>query len=221
MDAADLHSRYRAELAEARVKDNEETGRVFLTVNVPVGRFWLAPLTIERFLYLEQVKSPFLGFCAEEDLVPTKADVLQFLWIMSPDFRPCQKAGRWFGRRHFFIQWRKYAFKLYEMIAAEMEAELEAAAFENKEDAQPPSGWVATLIDGAASQYGWSEKEILNLPLNRAKAYMGAMSKRLSMSSGGDVEFHRHADKVRHEYIKKFQTLNDNQTKKKETDGKI
>mgnify|MGYP003151415763 CR=1 FL=1 len=221
MDAADLHTRYRAELAEARQKDNEEAGRIFLTVNVPVGRFWLAPLTIERFLFLEQIKSPFLGFCEEKDLIPTKADVLQFLWVMSPNFRPCQKAGRWFGRRNFFIRWRKYALQIYELIAAEMEAELEAAAFETKEEAQPPSGWVATLIDGAASQYGWSEKEILNLPLNRAKAYMAAMTKRLSMSSTTTPEFHRHADKVRHEFIKKFQALTDEQNQKKETDGKI
>lgn len=219
MDAADLHARYRAELAEARQKDNEEAGRVFLTVNVPVGRFWIAPLTLERFLFLEQVKSPFMGFCAEEDLIPTKADVLQFLWIMSPDFRPCPKAGRWFGRRNFFIRWRKYAFKLYEMISAEMEAEIEASSFEKKEDAQPDPGWVAALIDGAASQYGWSERDILNLPLNRAKAYMGAMGKRLSMSKGGDPTFKRHADKVRHEYLKKFQILNDQ--KEKETNGKI
>ena len=162
-----------------------------------------------------------MGFCAEEDIVPTKADVLQFLWIMSPDFRPCFKAGRSFGRRHFFIRWRKYANLIYELIAAEMESELEASSFEKKNEAEPPSGWVATLIDGAASQYGWSEKEIMNIPLNRAKAYMNAMTKRLSMDSNSNPEFHRHADKVRHEYLKKFQELTDEQNRKKETDGKI
>lgn len=207
MNSADLHQRYRAELAEARQKDNEEAGRIFLTVNIPIGRFWLAPLTLERYLFLEQVKSPFLGFCTEENLIPTKEDVLQFLWIMSPDFRPSQKAGRWFGRLNCFIRWRKYTLEIYEMIAAEMEAELENSQFKKQEEASPPSSWIATLIDGAASQYGWSEREILNLPLNRAKAYMEAMGKRLSMGSGDSAEFHRHADKVRHEYVKKFQIL--------------
>jgi hypothetical protein len=209
MNTADLHQRYRAELAEARQKDNEEAGRIFLTVNIPIGRFWLAPLTLERYLFLEQVKSPFLGFCTEENLIPTKEDVLQFLWIMSPDFRPSQKAGRWFGRRNYFIRWRKYALEIYELIAAEMEAELENAQFKKQEEASPPSSWIATLIDGAASQYGWGERDILNLPLNRAKAYMEAMSTRLSMGTGNSPEFNRHADKVRHEYVKKFQIIAD------------
>ena len=108
MDAANLHARFQADLAEAKRQDREEKGKLFLNVNLPLGKFLLAPLTLERYLFLEQVKSPFLGFAAEEDIIPKKEDVLTFLWIMSPDFRPCPKAGRWFARRNFFINWKKY-----------------------------------------------------------------------------------------------------------------
>lgn len=212
MDAADLHQRFKAELAEARQKDREESGRIFLTVNVPLGKFWLAPLTLERYLFLEQVKSPFLGFCKEEDLIPKKEDVLHFLWIMSPDFKPANKSGRWFAFRNYFLNWRRYALLIYQLIADEMEGDLENA--ESQPPETMPAGWVAQLIDGAASQYGWSEREILDLPINRAKAYMGAMAKRL-MGEKSAPEFHRHADKVRHAYLKELNSLN----KEKESDG--
>ncbi len=216
MDAASLHERFLADLAEARTKDREETGRIFLTVNVPVGRFWLAPLTLERYLFLEQVKSPFLGFCTEEEMIPTKEDVLQFLWIMNPNFRPSQRAGRWFAYRNYFIRWRSYALKIYKLIAAELEAELEKPKDTSEEMG---TTWIAALIDGAASQYGWSERDILNLPIQRAKKYMDAMVKRVG--GGKSIEFNRHADKARHEYLGALNKLNKELEKKKETDGKI
>lgn len=206
MNAADLHKRFKADLAEARRKDCEDSGRVFLTVNVPLGRFWLAPLTLERYLFLEQVQSPFLGFCAEENVIPTKEDVLHFLWIMHPKFRPVHSAGRRFALFHYFINWKKYAGMIYEAIAAEMEKELASAKDDGSSESMK-SGWVAQLIDGAASQYGWSEREILDLPISRARAYMDAMAKRL-MGEKDAITFEFHADKVRHEYIKSLTALN-------------
>jgi hypothetical protein len=205
MDAADLHARFKADLAEARRKDCEDSGRLFLTVNVPLGRFWLTPLTLERYLFLEQVQSPFLGFCEEENVIPTKGDVLHFLWIMNPKFRPVHSAGRRFALCHYFINWKKYAGLIYELIAAQMEKELEA---EESNSSDPmKSGWIAQLIDGAASQYGWSEREILDIPIPRARAYMDAMAKRL-MGEKDAITFEYHADKVRHEYIKSLTALN-------------
>jgi len=215
VNAADLHTRYKADLAEARRKDSEEDGRLFLTVNVPVGRFWLTPLTLEKYLFLEQVHSPFLGFCDEENVIPTKGDVLHFLWIMNPNFKPEHRAGRRFAIRHYFIRWKKYANLIYEIISSEMEKEIEEAEGKTSDPAEP--GWMAQLIDGAASQYGWSERDILNIPVNRARAYMDAMSKRLA---GEKVPtFKHHADKVRHKYIKQLTALNE--SKAKETNGKV
>lgn len=205
MTAEELHEKFRAELAEARSKDREESGRVFLSVNIPLGRFWLAPLTLERYLFLEQVKSPFLGFGSADDPIPTKADVLHFLWIMSPKFRPEFKAGRRFALRHYFINWRRYTMLIYELITEQVAPQLQATEGK-QEGGEVPTNWVATLIDGAASQYGWSERQILDLPVMRARAYMEAMSARLT--GGKAAAWAKNADKVRHEYISKLNKFN-------------
>ena len=86
-----------------------------------------------------------------------------------------------------------------------MENEIEAHS--KGEQKEPPINWIAMLIDGAASQYGWTEREIMNLPLARAKAYMEAMGARLG-GEDSSVVFSKRADKVRHEYLKKFESLN-------------
>jgi len=212
MDAAALHERFQADLVEAKRQDREEKGKLFLNVNIPLGKFLLAPLTLERYLFLEQVKSPFLGFAAKEDFIPTKGDVLTFLWIMSPDFRPCPKAGRWFARRNYFIRWKKYVLEIYELIADLMADEIEVGKKQGPKE--PPLNWIAMVVDGAASQYGWSEAQIMNLPIVRVKAYMDAMGQRLSGEANG-VTFSPRADKVRNEYLKKFEALNKKQARQK------
>ena len=94
---------------------------------------------------------------------------------------------------------------IYELITEQVAPQLQATEGK-QEGGEVPTNWVATLIDGAASQYGWSERQILDLPVMRARAYMEAMSARLT--GGKAAAWAKNADKVRHEYISKLNKFN-------------
>lgn len=207
MTAEELHLKYRADLAEAKEKDRAESGLLFLDITVEVGKFELAPLTVRRYLILEQLKSPFL---LAGEKMPDKQDIINFLWVMNPDFKIGMKYGKRFARRNFiyFIRWQKLAVELAETLKEALEkSQLPTGSQDQAEE--PDKNWVATLVDAAASQYGWSEKDILDLPLTRVFAYVEAVGRRLG---GEKATWAKHADKVRADYLR---TLNDLAVKNK------
>ena len=204
---ADVWQKYLPRLAEAKEKDREEITRAFLPVVIPLGKFEIVPITIERLLWLEQIKSPFLT--GGRDV--KKEDVLAFLWICSPDFRVGFKAGKRFCLRHTFLRWRKYAELIHEIII-EMMDDLGVEG-SSKDSGSMQYDWLPTFVDGFASQYHWSEKEIMNLPIYRVGFYARAMMTRLADKKA--VKFARRQDKVKAEYLKEVNSLN----KKDDPDG--
>lgn len=180
-------------IREARQKDADLIGLAFLPIVIPFGRFELAPFTIERLLWLEQLKSPFLVGGDVE-----KKDVLAFLWIFSPDFRAGAKYGKRFCRKHFFFFWKSYANKIQEFISEHVE--MMGGAGRTNDNGEINSSWLPQMLDGFASQYNWSEKEILNLPVVRAVLYAGAMAFRLTGKPG--FGFSPNADKARNDFLK-------------------
>ena len=213
--AADVWEEYLPRLAEAREQDRENITRAFLPVIVPLGSFKIVPLTIERLLWLETAESPFLTGARD----PTRHDVLAFLWICSPDFRVGFEYGRRFCRRHVFIRWRHYAEKIIEIIEDAVEM---MGSVSGKGDGAPMNyDWLPTFIDGVASQYHWSEREIMNIPLTRVGYYVKAMMARLSAMSGakgaGVAKFSPKQDAVKAEYLRAVQTV---ATEEAATDGR-
>jgi len=198
MLAEELHRKYRADLAEAKSRDRREASLVFLDTVVEIGKFEVASLTIRRYVLLDHLQSPFLLGCANR--LPTKEDVIVFLWIMNPNFDPRPKKARQFARRNFFrlLRWRKLAMEIADLIIKSMES-MEMPSSEKSNEGPNPE-WVAQIVDGAASQYGWSETQIFDLPLSRAMAYMRALAQRLEGTKS--VHFSQHSDKVRDWYRK-------------------
>jgi hypothetical protein len=213
--SAEVWEEYLPRLAEAREQDRENITRAFLPVVVPLGSFKIVPLTIERLLWLETAESPFLT--GERD--PTKEDVLAFLWICSPDFRVGYEYGRRFCRRHFFIRWRMYAVKISELI---MDAVEMMGSVSGKGDGAAMSyDWLPTFIDGVASQYHWSENEIMNIPLTRVGYYVKAMMSRMNAMTGskggGLAKFSPKQDAIKAEYLRAVQAA---ATEEAATDGR-
>lgn len=197
MLAEELHRKYRADLAKAKDKDRREGALVFLDIIVEVGRFEVCALTIRRYLLLDYLKSPFLG--GSGDRMPAKEDVIAFLWIMNPKFKLGKKAARRFYLKNWlsFLSWRSLAMEIAGLIVKAMD--IGTLPSSSKDAPEPAADWVATIVDGAASQYSWSEKEIFDLPLARAMAYMGALGTRLSGEKS--PSFSKHSDKVRNWYL--------------------
>ena len=198
--APDIWAEYRPKIAEAREEDRANIALAFLPVQIPLGPFTICPLTVERLLWLEQLKSPFLTGAT----TPTRADVLAFLWIMSPGFRVGHKYGRRFVWRHCFIRWRKYAAKIAEIIA-ELTAKMRGAGNGGKGGELDPK-WLPQMVDAFASQYHWAEAEIMQLPVARLSLYAQAMTARLSDKPAPN--FSSRADSMRHEMLMKINEAN-------------
>jgi len=197
MLAKGLHKKYRAKLAEAQELDRRKASLAFLESIKLIGGFEVSPLTLRRFLYLEVRKSPFLG---GSDKPLSKEDVVSFLWAMAPEFELSDKKRDKFKRKHFFkfLFWQKIAVEMGSYILKMIEEEQVPTA-QAESSSSLSSNWVAKLVDGAASQYGWTEDQILDLPLSRCMAYMKAMAARLSGEP--QAEFSSNADEVRHWYM--------------------
>jgi len=195
---AELWQEYLPKLAEAKEQDREEITRAFLPLVIPLGSFKIVPPTIERLLWLEQIKSPFIT----ADRLPKKEDVLAFLWICSPDFRVGFEHGKAFGRRHYFIRWRKYA-KLIAEFTLELMRQLGDDTGQKSEAGKPMQyDWLPTYIDGFASQYHWSEKEIMDIPIYRVGYYAQAMMTRMDFTGKKTAKFSPKQDRVKKEYLR-------------------
>ncbi len=59
--------------------------------------------------------------------------------------------------------------------------------------------WLPTMIDNFAHQYHWTERAIMEMPVQRASVLANAMSARCS--EGKAISFSPHADKVRAEML--------------------
>ena len=188
--AAEVWTRFKPKLAEAREKDRAQVALSFLPIVVPLGRFEIAPLTIERLLWLEQIDSPFVSGQIE----PTKEDVLAFLWINSPDFRVGEWSGKKFCWNNCLINWRKYA----NLIAEYMISVAENMGADDTGGIQP--NWLPQLMDAFASQYNWTPEQIMNMPIERACVLSKAMSNRVSEGKDS-TSFSPNADSVRNEML--------------------
>lgn len=152
-------------IGEAIRRETEVRDAAFLAAPFRICGVEIAPLTGRAFIALEGLESPFL--CGGR---PTPADVAIFLWVLSPKFVPHNS----FSRRRFFRACRKIEF---EQAVTEI-SKLVEDAFQDAPGsggAQSPArytSWLADLVDILASEYGWSEDSILDLPLARAFQYL-------------------------------------------------
>lgn len=200
--AAEVWAQFKPKLAEAREQDRANVALSFLPIIIPLGRFKIAPLTIERLLWLEQINSPFV-FGHQ----PEREDVLAFLWINSPDFRVGEWAGKKFTWNNYLINWHKYA-----QLIAEYMAEVAEAMGSDDKGSSAESNWLPSMVDGFASQYHWRYEDIMKMPVERALVLSSAMSARVSESP--QPSFSPNADKVRADMLSAIKAAN------KEQDGR-
>ena len=191
--ATEVWLRFKPKLAKAREADRAHVALSFLPIIIPLGRFEIVPLTIERLLWLEQIKSPFVTGAG----LPEREDVLAFLWINSPEFRVGEWAGKKFCWNNCLINWRKYSA----LIGDYMQSVAESMGSDDSKSIQP--NWLPELMDAFASQYNWTPEDILKMPVERASILSSAMISRLSEGKNGQT-FSPNADKVRGEMLKEI-----------------
>lgn len=195
--AADLWEEYRPKIFAAKEADRREAQEIFLKVPTYAGGgIWIEPITVERFLLLDALDHPLLtGSPMERD------DVLNLLWICSPEFVPGDtKAAKKFFRRFRFRKLDGVVEAISEYVDAEF-----GASNTSTTKSDPPQNWVLLLVDTLASEYGWREDEILGLSIRRAFAYAQQIVRRKSDNKA--PTFSRRADEAKAEYLNKLAEL--------------
>lgn len=193
MTAVELWETYRPKIAEARDRDRREMQSSLVSIPVLVGKDWLEPLTLRRLMYLEAINHPMLTGAS-----CPRAGVIDFLWVMSARFKPGDDPGLAKFRRRFWFR-KIDGEKLREYLAGE---------FPNEPDAngRPPApAWVAQLVDMIASEYGWSEADILDAPIKRLMQYTEAL-----VARKGDKQptpKSPRADRIKSEYLREVADL--------------
>lgn len=191
-DVAALWAEYAPRINEARERDAHAQDEAFLRLPVTLHDRRVGPLTVEKFLLLEQLKNRLV---TKGD--PGPDDVAAFLWVLSPDFDPEPKAGKRAMKKFKRRKWHLYLPDLYEYLG-------KVAEFARGKSKSTPSAWVAGLVDMLASQYAWTVAEIMATPMAQVFQLASRIRSRLANDS---ISFSPRADALQTEFMQKANTL--------------
>jgi len=127
--------------------------------------FDVRPLTVRDVMLLDFAKSPFMHGGAV-----TPVDIAIALWILSVD-RTQGKSRRRFVRRCRSVRYGEAVAAIGAYLEDEL---LDSPGGGGGKEARPQS-WVADIVHLFASTYGWTEPQILDLPMARANQYIRAI----------------------------------------------
>lgn len=177
-------------LSEAEARQDQLRDSAFLALPVKLCGLPCAELTVRRFAILIQSRNPFVcgGF-------PLPEDVAMFLWAMDPSFSYTDAAAR---------DARIEACKSLDYHAAV--AEIRAFIEEVFLDSPPSSGvageslnsWMASLVDILAREYGWTQSEVLDLPMPCVFQYTRIINRRISPNT---PQFNRLTDAAKNKWL--------------------
>ena len=187
MDAAALWADYAPRIAEARQQDAERQNGASLPLQIAIGDRFIVPLTVEKYLMLQQVGNRFFV-----DGNPDAEDVAGFLWLNSPDFDPDPKKGRKFVRKFKRKTWLNYLGPIAEYLQGVVEM-AQSGGGSN-------SSWVAGLVDLLASQYHWTRSDIMATPMAQVFLLSGKMRARIAQNT---TSFSPRADALQQEFMDK------------------
>jgi len=192
---ARLWAEYQPLIEAAKAADGSDRHSFFVDlIEERVGDFPAVLLTIERYL-LMSVEGVFDS--TEDDPV---LPVLRFLWFVSPDFDPSAKAGRAFLKKHRNLDPAPYPALIRDYLdGAFRHAPPRRGTLTDKGRAAPAE-WVSSVVDMIASEYGWTETDILRTPLARLFLYLGRIRSRLSSEP---ISFTQEADRLQDEFMRK------------------
>ena len=140
------------------------------------------PLTIEHVAILAQLDIEIL---TGEGVLDAGALEL-FLWVLSPSFTVAKGFARTARRtRHTWRFWRAKRRHGIEVLAAGVNAYI-AEAFADSPPSRggpasaPYASWIASKVDFFATEYGWSLRDIMALPVKVAFQQDREMARRMN-----------------------------------------
>ena len=188
---ADIRDELGPEYKAALDREALTRSAAFLGVTELIGGVEVQPLTLLHLCRLECVGSPFV-----KGGVPMPEDVALFLWAVSKEYDP--KA--WFKRWRFC---RRVSKLSYAVMVANIREYLDEAFLDAPEGrgngfTAPYWSSYAGIVANIAAEFGWSESEIVNMPLKRVWQYDRIAAK--WNSSKADIR-NKHSERVRRECL--------------------
>jgi hypothetical protein len=179
-------------LAEAVEKEASRRVAAFTPAPVEVAGVVLSPLTPAKLAVLESIASPVL---AEE--FPEPEHLAVFLWYCSEDFCVDLKARNRFLSRIADVDYYKALTEAQDWLASQFED----APTTGSNDSKPSYvSWIASIVDAVASEYGWPEAEIMQIPFQRLTQYLRCIRMRHDPKA---VMFNP-SDKVKSEFMRRL-----------------
>ena len=184
-------------LRDAVEREEFHRNTAFLGVTELICGVEVKPLTLAHLCRLQCVGSPFL--CGG---VPTLADVDAFLWAVSPEYNPKSRVQR------FFFECRLWM--TYDAAIKGIQGYLDEAFLDGPSGGSAgysPSYWsgFASIVGALASEFHWSEQQIMDMPLKRVCQYLRIAQKRNNPKASFS---NRISFKVREEWMDKSNSKN-------------
>lgn len=164
-------------LAEAIATERFSRNVAYLDLDDRICGVPVRPLTLQHLVTLETIGSPFIVGGRV-----TFVEAAGFLWLLSPRWRADARWRRWW----FYRSLRKIQFKalvdgIREFI---LDAQRDLPGGKTNRVRASYYSTACALVDLLATEYGWSERAVLHLPLKRILQYRNRIFER-----NGEVMF--------------------------------
>ena len=170
--------------AEALAREQASRNAAFLDITETVAGFELRQMTLRDYLVLQVMRHPLLG-----GGTPSPEDLVAFLWLLSPAYRPAFTLGSFVNRRLFLRRCAGFLPSLRHgmtperlVIAARIVEACRAYVAETMQDNGPtvrgrgftPTYWSdgADICAALGREYGWTDTHTLGMPMKRILQYL-------------------------------------------------
>ena len=201
-------------LREAIERETEAREIDFLGAPELLCGIEVMPLSIRRLLRLQAVGSPFLYKVDGTPPPEQVGDVALFFWALSPNYERALRVRLWaecvsfeIGKFAFNFIRQRFVRRLRPLKlgpAARACRDYVSRAFEDAPGGSEGRvsasyyGWPASYVGLLASEYGWTEDTILDLPLRRLFQHVRRL---IQKHDPGAILFNP-SDKVRGEWLR-------------------
>ena len=186
----------------------------FLNINHDINGVEVCPLSFRRYILLDFRNSPFLKQSREL----TKEDVWEFIWIVSTEFE-LGKPSDDFVKRKMAAMADENGDINYEFLIKEVLRYLEDALLDLPDDSKKSAtkfkneiaetAWVAVYVVLLASEFGWSDEYILDLPMARVFQYVRIIESKEAAKAGEPI---KHRNRLSSDWFDKLKQFTDDVT---------
>lgn len=131
-------------------------------------------MTLNHFFLLDGIESPFL-----KNRSFTPGDLGVFLWILSPDYKPCDKARNQFIKSIVNVNIAEAVNDISDYLTATFQD-----AETSEDNSKKYANFIAYMVDMFAREYGWQTDYILNLPMRQIYQLATAIGERYAKQAG-------------------------------------